>query len=348
MKDRSGIQGIASNPVLVGAVTVLVILVAVFLAYNANNGLPFVSTYDLKAAGAQRAGAGQRQRGADRRRPRRRRQVGEAGRSSRTASTAAELSLSLDKIAEPVPNDSTLVIRPKSPLGLKYVQIVPGDSDEGFDAGETIPLAASRPESVDIDEFFSMFDEKTRYAIRKNEAGFGNALAGRGPQLNAAFGSLRKLAESAQAAARATWSRPSTNFGGFWRALEAFNATLAPVAEINGTLFVALDRTFAAFARVSRPYIQETISKGPETLDTAIEDLPAINPFLESSERFFIAFKPGAKALAEILADPQRRRGRRHPRAQGLARLQRAARADRRRPARLPGSARASSTASTC
>ena len=27
----------------------LVIIVAVFLAYNANNGLPFVSTYNLKA-----------------------------------------------------------------------------------------------------------------------------------------------------------------------------------------------------------------------------------------------------------------------------------------------------------
>ena len=190
------------------------------------------------------------------------------------------------------------MIRPKSPLGLKYVQIVPGDSDEGFAAGETIPITASRPESVDIDEFFSMFDEKTRYAIRKNQAGFGNAFAGRGPQLNAAFGSLRKLAESAQEPL-ANLVAPSTNFGGFWRALEAFNATIAPVAEINGTLFVALDRTFAAFARVSRPYIQETISKGPETLDTAIEDLPAINPFLESSERFFTAFKPGAKALAD-------------------------------------------------
>ena len=34
---------------IVGAVTVLVVIVAVFLAYNANNGLPFVSTYDLKA-----------------------------------------------------------------------------------------------------------------------------------------------------------------------------------------------------------------------------------------------------------------------------------------------------------
>ena len=49
MRNRSGISGVASSPVLVGAVTVLVIIVAVFLAYNANNGLPFVSTYDLKA-----------------------------------------------------------------------------------------------------------------------------------------------------------------------------------------------------------------------------------------------------------------------------------------------------------
>ena len=33
---------IVANPVLVGAVTTLVVIVAVFLAYNANNGLPFV------------------------------------------------------------------------------------------------------------------------------------------------------------------------------------------------------------------------------------------------------------------------------------------------------------------
>ena len=49
MRNRGGIQGVASSPAIVGAVTVLVVIVAVFLAYNANNGLPFVSTYDLKA-----------------------------------------------------------------------------------------------------------------------------------------------------------------------------------------------------------------------------------------------------------------------------------------------------------
>lgn len=48
MRNRSGIQGVASSPILVGAVTILVVIVAVFLAYNANNGLPFVSTYNLK------------------------------------------------------------------------------------------------------------------------------------------------------------------------------------------------------------------------------------------------------------------------------------------------------------
>ena len=34
---------------LIGAATTLVVIVAVFLAYNANNGLPFVPTYSLKA-----------------------------------------------------------------------------------------------------------------------------------------------------------------------------------------------------------------------------------------------------------------------------------------------------------
>ena len=34
---------------LIGAATVLVILVAVFLSYNANKGLPFVPTYQVDA-----------------------------------------------------------------------------------------------------------------------------------------------------------------------------------------------------------------------------------------------------------------------------------------------------------
>src|ERR671931_2034015 len=46
---RRGTASIVASPVLVGAVTVLISVIAVFIAYNANNGLPFVPTYDIKA-----------------------------------------------------------------------------------------------------------------------------------------------------------------------------------------------------------------------------------------------------------------------------------------------------------
>jgi len=297
MKSRTGIQGVASSPVIVGAVTVLVLIVAVFLAYNANSGLPFVSTYDLTArvpnANALVKGNEVRIGGS---------RVGVVREVAPVqlgdGRIAAELSLQLDKSAEPIPADSTMIIRPKSPLGLKYVQIVPGDSSEQLAPGDTIPLSAARPEPVDIDQFFDMFDEPTRKAIQRNLSGFGNAFAGRGPQLNEAIGALRGLVESSQPVLSIIVD-PSTDFGGFWRALEDLSATVAPVAQTQAELFVALDRTFAAFARVSRPFIQETISKSPPTLDTAIADLPAVRPFLHSSERFFTALQPGARALGE-------------------------------------------------
>jgi ABC-type transporter Mla subunit MlaD len=295
VKQRSGITGVASNPVIVGAITVLVVIIAVFLAYNANNGLPFVSTYDLKArvpdANALVKGNEVRIGGS---------RVGVVRAVEPVqlgnGEFAAELSLQLDKSAEPIPVDSTMIIRPKSPLGLKYLQINPGDSSEGLEAGETIPVTAARPEPVDIDDFFDIFDEQTRANVQRTQAGFGNALAGRGPQLNEAIGALRGLVENGQPVL-ATLVSPSTDFGGFWRALSDLAATVAPVAQTQAQMFVALDRTFAAFARVSRPYIQETIEKSPPTLDTAIEDLPVLRPFFRNSARFFTALRPGTRAL---------------------------------------------------
>jgi ABC-type transporter Mla subunit MlaD len=295
MRNRNG--GFAVSPVLVGAVTVLVIIVAVFLAYNANNGLPFVSTYDLKArlsdadalvkANEVRIGGAR---------------VGVVKSvvpvQLKNGEVEAEMTLSLDKSAEPIPNDSTIEVRPKSPLGLKYLQITPGTSSVGFKAGETIPVRYAKPEPGDIDKFFDMFNTPTRQAIQRNLAGFGNALAGRGPQLNQAIGALRGLVEEGEPAA-ANLAAPSTNFSGFFRALEALSATVAPVAETQASMFVVLDQTFAAFAHVSRPYIQETIEKSPATLDTVNAGLPKINPFLHDTARFFTALEPGAKALAE-------------------------------------------------
>ena len=45
---RSSGSSIAGNPILIGAATVLVVIVAMFLSYNANAGLPFVPSYQIK------------------------------------------------------------------------------------------------------------------------------------------------------------------------------------------------------------------------------------------------------------------------------------------------------------
>ena len=49
---------LAGNPILVGTVALLVTLVAVFLAYNANRGLPFVPTYQISVDLPNAAGDG--------------------------------------------------------------------------------------------------------------------------------------------------------------------------------------------------------------------------------------------------------------------------------------------------
>src|SRR5918996_4086543 len=45
MRGRSPLQSLAASPTMVGAITSLIVIVAVFLAYNANQGLPFVPVY---------------------------------------------------------------------------------------------------------------------------------------------------------------------------------------------------------------------------------------------------------------------------------------------------------------
>ena len=57
-------------------------------------------------------------------------------------------------------------------------------------------------------------------------------------------------------------------------------------------LLVALDRTFAAFARVSRPFIQESISRSPAAEDATIEATPTIRPFLANTEGLFRDLRP--------------------------------------------------------
>jgi virulence factor Mce-like protein len=292
---RGRVQTLAASPTLVGAFTVLIVVVAVFLAYNANQGLPFVPTYKLTAqvpnANTLVPGNEVRIGGV---------RVGTVDEvtptQDDTGEVVAELDLTLDRSVDPLPADSTVIIRPRSPLGLKYLEVVRGHSSAGFDEGATIPLSQARPEPVEIDEVLSTFNTPTRRAIQINLREFGDALAGRGGDLNNAIRDLKPLVDVATPAMR-NLASPSTDLAGFIRGLAQAAGETAPVAEEQAQLFVALDTTFGAFADVARPFIQQTISESVPTLETGNRVLPAIRPFLRHSATMFAALRPGAKSL---------------------------------------------------
>jgi phospholipid/cholesterol/gamma-HCH transport system substrate-binding protein len=291
MRSRSTVAG---NPVLIGAATVLVVIVAVFLSYNANQGLPFVPTYQLKAntpSAANLVRGNEVRIGGTR--------VGSVDsievEQQDDGTSIAVLGLKLERSVSPLPKDSTVLIRPRSALGLKYVELTRGTSDEGFEDGATIPLASATPAPVEFDEFVNMFDDETRAASQTNLRGFGDAFAGRGQSINQAIGALRPLLRDVIPVARNLASE-QTNLRRFVRELAETASIVAPAAETQAQLFVNLDRTFAALREVT-PFIQESISEGPETLDAAIRSFPIQRPFLANAEALFRELRPGVRAL---------------------------------------------------
>src|SRR4051794_23808091 len=293
MRSRGG-SGIAGNPVLIGAATILVVIVAVFLSYNANQGLPFVPTYQLKAempSAANLVVGNDVKIGGTR--------VGTVSsivpKTERDGSVIAVLGLKLDKDAGPLPADSTLLVRPRSALGLKYVEITRGHSARTLDDGATIQLAQAK-EPVELDEFLNMFDSKTRAAAQQNLEGFGTAFAGRGESINTAIGAFRPLLRDVIPVMR-NLSSPDTQLRNFIGQLGTFSSIVAPAAETQASLFDNLDTTMAALNGVARPYIQDSITRGKPALDEGIRDLPRQRPFLANSEGLMRELRPGIRAL---------------------------------------------------
>lgn len=301
MGARRGSASLAANPVLIGAATTLIVVVAVFLAYNANSGLPFVPTYSLKTQvpsaanlvvgnevrlGGARVGVVE--------------QIDPVRRAD--GSVIAELRMKLETTIKPLPVDSTVIVRPRSALGLKYVEITRGESTRGFEDGATVPLGQATPTPVEFDDVINTFDDRTRIASRRNLTEFGNALAGRGQDLNVALQELQPLLRNLVPVMNNLADR-RTRLGRLVQALGRTSAEVAPVAETQAALFGNLDTTFTALASVARPFIQETISAGPKALDTAIENLPAQRPFLANSEGLARELRPGVRALRGAAPD---------------------------------------------
>lgn len=297
--NRRRSNSLAGSPLLIGAVTTLIVVVAVFLSYNANNGLPFTPTYDIKvqlpeASGLQKGN--QVRIGGER--------VGVISALSpyqdpKTGRVTAIVSLKLEKATEPLPADTTAIVQSVSTIGLKYLALERGHSKRQLKAGETIPVSQTR-EPVDIDQFFDMFDEKTRKANQVNLTSFGNGFAGRGIGLNETILTLRPLVTNAIPVLH-NLASPQTGFGQLFVALDRAAKEVAPVAGEQAELYTNLNTFFTAWANVA-PSLEQTIVGGPPALRQATHSFPFEAEFVNKSADFMRLLRPSAKILTTVAA----------------------------------------------
>jgi ABC-type transporter Mla subunit MlaD len=320
MRGRGPIQSLAASPTMVGAITTLIVIVAVFLAYNANQGLPFVPVYRVSVEvpnaarlvnnnevriGGNRVGVVESieavpPTGEEEAQPV---SEGAATDQERTGGvnpndTIAQLNLKLDQRAEPIPQDSVFRIRYRSSFGLKYLEITRGDGEpapEGF----VFDNPENFIEQTEFDDIANTFDSETRENNRTNLVGFGDAFAGRGLSLNLAIEELDPLFRNLRPVAQ-TLAANDTRLDRFFSELGDNARIVAPVAEEQAQLFTNMAITFAAISS-DVAALQETISEGPPTLETGIELLPRQRPFLRDFTTLSRELRPGISDLRPTL-----------------------------------------------
>jgi phospholipid/cholesterol/gamma-HCH transport system substrate-binding protein len=288
-----GYSRLAGSPVLVGATTTLVAVVAVFLSYNANAGLPFVPTYDLTAQvpnavglvkgnevriGGKRAGVIKTIDAAP----------GPDGRA------IAKLSLKLDKVVEPLRADSRIIVRPRSPLGLKYLELTPGKKGKPLPGGGLIPLRNST-RTVELEEVLNTFDAATREGAKGTIKELGDAFTGRGADFNEFLSYSPSLLRGLERVA-ANLSDRRTGLSRFIHAVDRTVGELATVTPQLGDLVTAANVTLGALASV-RGDLDAVIAESPPTEEAGIRALAITRPVLEDAAGLLRDVRPGAALL---------------------------------------------------
>ena len=337
MRRRSPGAALAASPTMVGAVTTLIVIVAVFLAYNANNGLPFVPVYrvSVEVPNAARVGnnneiriGGTRVGVVESIEP----VVNDAASTTAQAGdgdtslpvVGARLNLKLDKTAEPLPKDSVFRVRYKSSFGLKYIEIVRGTGEaapEGFVFDGTNDSEAPGFVGCDLptdpETFSSTIPEQAKDGCFQPQTEFDaisntfdtqtredarTNLIGYG---NAFAGRGMSLNDAIEGL------RPLfENLGPVARTLadpdtglKRFFAELGDTARIVAPVSEEQAQFFTnaavAFAAISSDpeALKDTISEGPATLRTMIDTLPRQRPFLAEFAELNRRLRPGVAQL---------------------------------------------------
>jgi phospholipid/cholesterol/gamma-HCH transport system substrate-binding protein len=255
----------------------------------------------------------------------------ELDRSGRSVAT-----IELQRRYAPLPADARAILRQKTLLGETYIELTPGNRGTGtVREGGSLPVGNVSP-TVELDEIFRTLNARTRREFQLWMQTLAQGTAGRGQDINDAFGNLAPFTEDATDILRvlnsqqAVVQRLVSNTGEVFGALSERNGQLADLIRNSNTVFrttaerntqlqdtfrvlptferesqLTLDR-LARFSQTTNPLITQ-LRPAARELSPTLVDLSALAPDLKA---FFIELNPlitasrrGLPALRRFLDD---------------------------------------------
>lgn len=293
LKNRSGVafgnERVASKErgrpfmLAVGLLGIGFLVLLVAIAYNAPNSIPGRSYYTVQAQFDN----------ADNITPHSQVRIG--GRlvgqvlEPKAQDGNAVVDLQIDPAYGPLPSDSRVEVRPRSPVGVRYVDIVPGKSSTDLGEGEMIPSSQTSA-TTPLDSVLSTFDPVTRKRAQDMFSELGAGFVGRGEDLNQTLGATPAMLRDSKKVLGALADRPG-RMRGFVRdsegAVTAFDPVRRPLAE-----------GFEPEAQALRPFadaaddIHATLEQAPPALDTLQSRLPRVDALVGEVRGFAANVRP--------------------------------------------------------
>lgn len=290
----------ARLPVL-GALVLAGACAVVYLAFVANQGLPWSSTYDVvvEVPNAQRLAPHDPVRVGGVR-------VGQvSGIEARVDGRRpfARIHLSLDEGIARLPADTRARVSQASVLGASTVELLPGTSTDELPAGAVIPLDRAE-KTVQLTDLLDIFDRATGESIQSATRQISGGLAARGPDINvtlrSAAGALRGLSRVSRAMAS-----PEARLGAFISAYGQFAGALAPVRQALSGVFDGGAATLAAILSADDA-LGQAIDQAPQTERAVSGMFRTLHPTLVSLRRTVAILRDASPRLPAALGQADR------------------------------------------
>ena len=201
----------------------------------------------------------------------------------------AVVKLQMDPSVAPLRSDTTAIVRPRSAVGVRYVELTPGLHGRPLRSGDTIP-ASQTSSTTQLDDVLSTFDPTTRRNTQLFVKAFGEGLAGRGGDLSSTLGAAPGFLTGARDVLAAVADRAGAT-GNLIRGAGTLATTADPVRDQIALGFRPEADALQPFADRSTS-VHDTLGQAPPTLGALQSQLPHVRQMAAELGGFARAIRP--------------------------------------------------------